>query len=153
MLAPNLLTPDEGALVLKFVAYTVFAMSGGLMGYILRTVDAKEAIQWSRAALEGFSAGFVGLLVYLACRGTGLSEEWIGVLVGVCGWLGANASIRILEIMVYEKLGIAKFYKGRQQRVGFDDEEPIRRPRLPARVLPEDEEEPMPRRIIRKEEE
>jgi len=91
---------------LRVFAYASFAAIGGFLGHVMRTMDAKEKINWVRAALEGIAAGFVGLLVMLACNAMGVPAQWTGVIVGVCGWLGANATIRILEKMVRKKLGI-----------------------------------------------
>lgn len=92
---------------LKVMAYASFAAIGGFLGHLMRTIDAKEKINWLRAALEGIAAGFVGLIVMLMCNAMGLPPQWTGVIVGVCGWLGANATIRMLEKMVRKKLGIA----------------------------------------------
>lgn len=78
------------------------------MGHLMRLFDAKEPIRWGRAVIEGIAAGFVGLLVLFACGAMNLSEQWTGVIVGVSGWLGANASIRVLEAVVFKKLGITK---------------------------------------------
>lgn len=98
---------------LRIVAYVAFAAIGGFMGHLMRTLDARDDIKWGRAVLEGIAAGFVGLLVLFACQALNLSEQWTGVIVGVCGWLGANASIRLLETLVYDKLGVSKPSKGR----------------------------------------
>lgn len=78
------------------------------MGYLLRTINSRQKIKWSRAALEGGAAGFVGLLMLFVCQAMGLSEQWTGVIVGVSGWLGANVTIRMLESIVLKKLGIEK---------------------------------------------
>lgn len=91
---------------LRATAYTLFAAFGGVMGHLMRTIDKKEKIIWSRAIVEGAAAGFVGLIVLLICGAMELSEQWTGVIVGVSGWLGANATIRMLEGMVRKKLGI-----------------------------------------------
>lgn len=63
-------------------------------------------VSYGRACVEGLAAGFVGLLVMLVCNAAGISDQWTGVVVGVSGWLGANASIRVLEKLVFSKLGI-----------------------------------------------
>ena len=93
---------------IKASAYGLFAMFGGTMGHLMRTIDSRQKIKWGRAALEGGAAGFVGLLMLLVCQAMNLSEQWTGVIVGVSGWLGANATIRMLESIVLEKLGIEK---------------------------------------------
>lgn len=100
--------PNELMQTLKLLAYAAFAAIGGVLGHIMRALDRKEAVNKTRAAIEGVSAGFVGLIVMLVCQALNLSEPWTGVIVGVCGWLGANATIRILEVLVYKKLGIHK---------------------------------------------
>lgn len=104
--------PEPLAWWLKALLYAAFAALGGLLGHIMRAIDKKETIIPIRAVCEGIAAGFVGLLVMLLCMATGLSEQWTGVIVGVCGWLGANATIRILETLVYKKLGLNRPRKG-----------------------------------------
>ena len=91
---------------IKAIVYGLFATFGGVMGHLLRTMDEKNPIHWGRTSLQGAAAGFVGLLVFLVCRAMLLSEEWTAVIVGVCGWLGANATIKVLEKLVFNKLGI-----------------------------------------------
>ncbi len=90
---------------IRAVCYTVFAAFGGTMGYLMRTIDKNEKINWGRVVLEGGSAGFVGCIVLLMCTAMKLSEQWTGVIVGVSGWLGASVSIRMLEGMVRTKIG------------------------------------------------
>lgn len=101
---------------IRILAYASFAALGGFMGHLMRTLDSREKLIWSRAALEGIAAGFVGLLVLFACQAMHLSEEWTGVIVGVCGWLGASGSIRMLETLIYKKLGIDKPVQPVQER-------------------------------------
>lgn len=91
---------------IKAIAYAAFAAFGGFMGHIMRTIDSEKKIGWGRATLEAGSAGFVGLLVLLACQASGIGQEWTGVIVGVSGWLGASATIRMLEVLVRNRLGI-----------------------------------------------
>jgi hypothetical protein len=104
--------PEELSWWLKAVLYAAFAALGGLLGHIMRAIDKNESIVPLRAVCEAIAAGFVGMLVMLVCKATGLSAEWTGVIVGVCGWLGANATIRILEELVYKKLGLKRVRKG-----------------------------------------
>lgn len=76
------------------------------MGHLMRTLDNRQKIKWSRAILEGGAAGFVGVLMLLVCQAMKLTEQWTGVVVGLSGWLGANATIRMVESLVLKKLGI-----------------------------------------------
>lgn len=91
---------------LTATGYTLLAAVGGLLGYVMREHDKGNPLSGLRALTEAVSSGFVGFLVMLLCRAMGLDPLWTGPVVGVFGWLGANVSIRLLERIVYEKLGI-----------------------------------------------
>lgn len=91
----------------KAILYAALATFGGFLGHIMRSLDRSTPVSYSRAIIEGLAAGFVGLLVMLMCNALNLSEQWTGVIVGVSGWLGANASIRMLEKKVFKQLGLA----------------------------------------------
>ena len=93
---------------LRIAAYALFASVGGMLGYTMRMLEHGNPVRLPMAMMEGVASGFVGLLMYMLCHSVGLSSEWTGVIVGVSGWLGANATLRILEIVVYRKLGINK---------------------------------------------
>lgn len=90
----------------KAVAFAVLASFGGALGYIMRSIDNNAPIKIGFVFVQAGAAGFVGMLVYLSCVALNLSDPWTGVIVGVCGWLGANSTIRILEKLVYKKLGV-----------------------------------------------
>lgn len=90
----------------KAICYASFAGFGGTMSYLLRSIDTKSPVSWGRAFVEATSAGFVGILVLLACQAANLGEQWTGLIVGVCGWLGASATIKMLETLVRRKLGL-----------------------------------------------
>lgn len=91
---------------LTSLGYTMLAGIGGLLGYVMREHDAGNPLNAWRALTEAVSSGFVGFLVMLLCRAMGLDPLWSGFVVGIFGWLGANVSIRLLERVVYERLGI-----------------------------------------------
>lgn len=95
----------------RFLGYAVFAATGGSIGHILRTIDSGHPIRWGKAIAQGVGAGFVGVLVLLACQAFSLSEQWTGLTVGVCGWMGASATIVILEKLVFKRLGIGESNK------------------------------------------
>lgn len=86
--------------------YTLLAAFGGLLGHVLREHDKGNPLSPFRAAAETLSSGFVGFLVMLLCRAMELDPLWSGFIVGIFGWLGAGVSIRVLESVVYKKLGI-----------------------------------------------
>ncbi|MEO8993215.1 MAG: phage holin family protein [Rhodanobacter sp.] len=100
-------TPPGGWSFWQFVSYPIFAAVGGLLGYLLRTLDAGLRVSKWRAVIESLGAGFVGEIVLLMCKALGLGWQWTGVMTGVCGWLGATVSIRLLEKVVRKKLGVA----------------------------------------------
>lgn len=93
---------------IKVLAFAAFASFGGVMGHLMRTLDQGAKINWAKAGMEGLAAGFVGLLVLMACSAMQIDESWTGVIVGVSGWMGANASIRVLETLVFKRLGISQ---------------------------------------------
>lgn len=99
---------DQGLLWwIQMAAYASFAAFGGFMGHLLRTIEKGDKLNWMRGFLESGSAAFVGVLVLLMCQAMEMSAEWTGVIVGVSGWLGANATIRILESVIRKRLGIS----------------------------------------------
>lgn len=88
-------------------AYAVLASFAGGLGYVLRTMEADAKVSYVRAFIEALSAGFVGLLAMWICQALHLSMQWTAVTVGVSGWLGANASIQVLQRVVWKRLGIS----------------------------------------------
>ncbi len=93
---------------IKVIAFCLLSAIGGSLGYLMRTIDSRKKIKWQRVLLEGAAAGFVGLIIMLLCLAAGLSYQWTGVVVGVSGWLGASATIRLIELHVFKKLGLDK---------------------------------------------
>ncbi|QDB70878.1 hypothetical protein [Pseudomonas virus PBPA162] len=92
---------------LKLTGYAAFSAAGGFLGELLRTMD-QGRIQWSRSVVQGMGAGFTGIVVVLLCQAMGLSDQWTGAVVGVLGWLGARASMVVVEKVVYKRLGIIR---------------------------------------------
>lgn len=95
---------EEGQKTLLFI---LMAMIAGLLGHLTRVVERGGKIKWLVAGLEACASGFVGYLAILLCKALGLSYEWTGVIVGLLGWLGAAASVKIIERVVRKRLGIA----------------------------------------------
>lgn len=99
---------DPNFNILRTAFFVALATVGGFIGHIMRTIDSRVKIQWINAIIQGIGAGFVGLLVLFLCDANNFSDQWTGLMVGVCGWLGANASIRVLEAVVFKRLGLVK---------------------------------------------
>lgn len=85
--------------------YALLAIFGGVMGYVVRTLDQNLPVKPWRVVIEGAAAGFVGILVTLLCNSLNLSPQITGVTVGVFGWLGASSTIRVLEKIVIPRIG------------------------------------------------
>jgi hypothetical protein len=92
--------------LLETILFGLFAAAGGLLAYVLRTLNMEERPKWFRGLVEALASGFIGLIAMLACKAMGLDWRWSGAVVGVFGWLGAETSIMLLTKLVRTKLGI-----------------------------------------------
>jgi predicted anti-sigma-YlaC factor YlaD len=69
-------------------------------------LDNGAKISKWRVVFEMACAAFAGVLVMLMCQAMNMSVQWTGVVVGVCGWLGGAAAMRLLERVVTRKVGV-----------------------------------------------
>lgn len=97
---------QEKVTVVEAILFSGLAGVGGVLSYCLRQANKGKRPTLGLALLEGCSSAFVGFLAMLMCKATGLDWYWSGVVVGVFGWLGANASIAVLAKVVYGKIGV-----------------------------------------------
>ncbi|USL90054.1 hypothetical protein [Vibrio phage vB_VpaS_CHI] len=97
---------DQRLAIYQSLLLTAFAALGGLLSYLLRVLNRDEKPRLYRAFVETFSSAFVGILAILACKALNIDVLWSGIIVGVFGWLGAEASIVILTGLVRKKLGV-----------------------------------------------
>lgn len=88
-------------------SYVLLAWFGGGIGYVMRQLEGDEKVSWGRALAEASASAFSGFLVLLLCLEMKLTSGWTGIIVGVCGWLGANATIRLLEKLTIKKVGVS----------------------------------------------
>lgn len=113
-----MMEPGEPLLIwLRGAGYALFAAIAGGLGYIFRSMDASVPVSIGRALVEMCGAGVVGLFAMWICQAMSLSQQWTAVTVGVCGWLGATASIQVLQRIIWQKLGI-------DRRRSDDDRDP-----------------------------
>lgn len=97
---------SETATWLRAIGLMLFAGIAGALGFIVREMDAGGKIYWPRVLLEFASAAFVGLLVVWLCQEFKVSYPVTGIATGVFGWLGAKASIQVLQNFVWTRLGL-----------------------------------------------
>jgi hypothetical protein len=90
---------------IKDLEMVILATVAGLLGYLMRMVKKGEKIHPSYAMLEAASSGFVGYLIFLLCRAMKVNDQWVGPLVGICGWMGASSSIVLIQNIVAKRLG------------------------------------------------
>lgn len=83
--------------IVEFMAHGVWAAAAGFFGFVLRRIEDNLPVDLKRGSIEVGAAAFVGLLVLMLCREFGMSANMTGVTVGVAAWMGATATIRILE--------------------------------------------------------
>jgi hypothetical protein len=89
---------------LRAAAFMLFASIAGALGYTMRMMDSDRKISKARLLVEFLSSGLVGLFVMWLCNIQGVSFEVTAISVGVSGWLGASASIQIIQRFVWRNL-------------------------------------------------
>lgn len=94
--------------LLRNAAYVSFSAFAGGLGYILRTMEKGEGVGASRVFWEMLGSGFSGFVILMLCKVMGISPEWTGIIVGITGWLGAQATILSLESVARRKLGLER---------------------------------------------
>lgn len=99
---------EQWSVWLRGLCYATFAAAAGALGYIFRSMDAGVPVSIGRAVAEMFGAALVGLFAMWICQATGISQQWTAVTVGISGWLGATASIQVLQRLVWSKLGLTR---------------------------------------------
>lgn len=98
--------PEHWWVYLRAAGYALFAAIAGALGYVLRSMDSGMPVTFARTFVEALSAGFVGVVMMWLCQVAGLSPQWTGIIVAVSGWLGANATIQVVQRLVWNKLGL-----------------------------------------------
>ncbi len=97
---------QEKVTIMETVIMASFGAIGGMLSYLMRTLNKDQKPEVSKFIVEGLSSGFVGLLAMLMCKAMSVDPLWSGVIVGVFGWVGAEASIAILSRVIRQRLGV-----------------------------------------------
>lgn len=84
---------------------TLFAATGGFVGYLYRTMQTGERIHWLRAIVEMLASAFIGSIVLLVCVSYQIDLAWTGVIVGISGW-NAGLTVKILQTLVQKRLEV-----------------------------------------------
>lgn len=92
--------------IVETIILSCFGGVGGVLSYLMRTLNDDKVPKLGKLLVEGFSSAFVGLLAMLACKALGADPLWSGVVVGVFGWVGAEASIVMLSKLIRQRLGV-----------------------------------------------
>lgn len=92
--------------IIEILQFAGLSAMGGLLGYLMRQATRGQPIKLSRATLEAVASGFVGVITMFLCHAIGLPWYWSGAMVGVLGWLGAEASIVVIARVIRGKVGL-----------------------------------------------
>lgn len=93
----------------KAIAFTLLAVIAGCLGHLMRTFEKEgETFSWLVVLVKTLSAGLTGFMMFLLCVAFNFSDIWTGIIVGVFGWLGADATIQVLKGFVYSMLKVDK---------------------------------------------
>ncbi|MDI2145902.1 phage holin family protein [Pseudomonas sp. ITA] len=86
--------------------YIAIAATGGVLGHMMRKLGSKQPIRIGETVLQGVGAAFAGYLVLLVCRSLDVPPDTSGVIIGLCGWLGADATLMLLQDYIYKKIKV-----------------------------------------------
>ena len=92
--------------IIEILQFAGFSAMGGLLGYLMRQATREQPIKLSRATLEAAASGFIGTITMFLCHAIDLPWYWSGAVVGVLGWLGAEASIVVIARVIRGKIGL-----------------------------------------------
>lgn len=92
--------------IIEIMQFAGFSAMGGLLGYLMRQVTREQPIKLSRATLEAVASGFIGIITMFLCHAIRLPWYWSGAVVGVLGWLGAEASIVVIARAIRGEIGL-----------------------------------------------
>ena len=92
--------------IIEILQFAGFSAMGGLLGYLMRQATREQPIELGRATLEAVASGFIGTITMFLCHAMELPWYWSGAVVGVLGWLGAEASIVVIARAVRGKIGL-----------------------------------------------
>lgn len=79
------------------IGLVLLAAIGGLLGSLVRMIEAKKKIMWIVVMIETMASAFAGVLVVMLCNYLTLDIRLTGVIVGVCGWVGGRTAMVWLE--------------------------------------------------------
>ena len=92
--------------IIELLQFAGLSSMGGLLGYLMRQATREQPIKLGRATLEAVASGFIGIITMFLCHAIGLPWYWSGAVVGVLGWLGAEASIVVIARAIRGKIGL-----------------------------------------------
>jgi 4-amino-4-deoxy-L-arabinose transferase-like glycosyltransferase len=86
--------------------YIMIAAIGGALGHMMRRLGSQQPIKVGETLLQAVGAAFAGYLVLLGCRSLDIPPDVSGLIIGLCGWLGADATLMLLQDYIYKKIKI-----------------------------------------------
>lgn len=90
----------------KIAVIAALSCFGGVMGYIMRSIDSGESIHPARVLLEGLASIFFGIVIGMLCMEYKFSLYWTLAIVSVTAWLGARTTIKALEPLIMSRFGV-----------------------------------------------
>lgn len=97
--------PQNKITIVETILFALFAGVGGMLSYLLRSLNSNLSPKFSRAFVEALSSAFVGLIAMLICKAVEIDLYWSGAIVGVFGWIGAETSMVIFTKIVKARFG------------------------------------------------
>lgn len=91
---------------ITLLLFSAIGLLGGVMGHIMRSLDAGQKVTFARTAFEGLAALFFSIIIGLICMENHLSMGWSSAIIGVLSWLGARTTLRALQPIIYNRIGI-----------------------------------------------